>query len=139
MKIDSRKIIIGICCSVFCLFVPIISRIPKGFDWVMQYKPQSTFGFMMELVIASPPLVIMFTAALISKTRFYLPLVFSFLTAVILLAYHHHDYNLDLSQGNLAGVGLVFISMQVSFYTFLAGLIGAGFEYVFEKLRISYT
>ena len=140
---------IGLACAIFCLFVPLLSRMPRGMDWVMQYFPMlpvsnmdigSIIGALLFAVIpgnlfllafASIPPVIVFVCALKSKTRFYLPLVLSFIATVIASAYFHHDYDFDLYTYNLAGLAFILFPMQISFFAGLAGGIGIILEEVF--------
>jgi len=128
---NTHQISMGLFCAIVCLFVPILSRTPKGLDWVIHYMPQSMDGFFTWLVLALIPPAVVFLSSLIAKPRFYLPLALAFLTAVISSAYYHHDYDLSpatLAASNLAGIGLVIFSMLTSFYAFVAGLIGFGIQ-----------
>ncbi len=133
--------------------MPILSRVPRGRDWVMQYFPRLPVAYMdldsiigellfsvipgqlFFLVLAAMPSVIVFIGALKSKSIFYIPLVCSFLAAVIVSAYLHHDYDYDIYTYNLAGLAFIIFPIQISFWTGVAGVFGLVIEELFLWIR----
>lgn len=139
---------IGLFCAMVCLLVPILSRIPRGMDWVMQYFPTLLIsnmdigsiigellfaiipGNIILLAFALIPPAIVYLCSLKSKTRYYLPLLFSFITTVIATAYYHHDFDYDLYTYNLAAIAFFIFPMYIAFFGGAAGVMGAVVETV---------
>lgn len=126
---NNRTIGLGLFCAIVSFFLPILSRLPRGLEWVMHYLPssgESIFGNLFLLMFALIPPVVIFLFGLNSKSKFCLPLVFAFLAIVIVSVPYY--YYLDFTKYNLAGVGLVYIPIIASFFGVVAGLIGIWIE-----------
>ncbi|MEO0416291.1 MAG: hypothetical protein AAF226_15195, partial [Verrucomicrobiota bacterium] len=69
-----QKLIIAFTLAVLAFITTILSRIPKGMDWVMQYYVDSFSGMVMLAVFFAFPCVVLVASVIISDRRcLYLP------------------------------------------------------------------
>lgn len=123
------QIALGTVAGFSCIAMPYICRIPRGIDWVEQYLPdeENLIGGMLFFgAFAMIPAVVVFCAALLSKPKFFPPLLLSTLVALCYLAYTHHDN--DLGSDAQAALTLVFIPIYAAGLAFIAGVVGLGFQ-----------
>ena len=116
------RLIIGFLAALACFVMPYICRFPQGVEWVEQYRPGDGYfssGMLFFMSFSVIPCGVVFFAALVSKTRYYLPVLISTVTTLILLAYWHHDN--DLASDAQAALSLIFFPI----YTAVAGLLAA--------------
>ncbi|MBP84992.1 MAG: hypothetical protein CMO61_14210 [Verrucomicrobiales bacterium] len=133
MKIQME---LGLIAGSLCLAIPFLSRLPRGSDWVAQYLPDEGHfisGTLLFGAFAIIPAIVVFTAALISKSPFYLPVVISALTAIAMLAYWHHDN--DLAADAQAAISLIFIPIFAACFAIVGGAVGVGLQSATQLLR----
>jgi len=119
---------------VYVNALPYLSRLPNGFDWMMQYVPNQGlmalfsilfFGFF--ATFAAVPLIVC------TMLRKHIPItnVLAFVLSTLLLLWFHHDY--DLSSDAQAAIGLVVIPIVLAGVTgVVTGLVGT-MEFLLRK------
>lgn len=119
------KVKLGLAAATGCLIVPILSRLPKGVEWVAQYRPDEGHfigGILFFGGFALIPAVVVFVAFLVSREPRFFPGLFATAAAYATLIYLHHDN--DLAADAQAALTLVFIPLFVAFIAALCA--GAG-------------
>ena len=131
------RIRIGLVAAMLCLAVPLLSRIPRGVDWVTQYLPEEGHligGLFFLGAFAMIPAVVVFGAAVLSRPPFYFPVVISTLVAIAMLGYWHHDN--DLAADAQAAISLIFIPIYAAVLSLVAGVAGIGLQLASQRLQI---
>lgn len=79
------------------------------------------------------PAIVVFFAALISKSPLFLPVVISTLTTITMLAYWHH--NNDLAADPQAAISLIIIPIYAACFAFVGGAVGFGLQSATQLLK----
>jgi hypothetical protein len=127
---------IGLLAGSLCLAIPVLSRLPRGSDWVAQYLPDEGHFISGTLLIgafAMIPAIIVFFTALISKSPLFLPVVISTLTTITMLAYCHH--NNDLAADAQAAISLIIIPIYAACFAIVGGAVGFGLQSATQLLQ----
>lgn len=113
-----KRVWYGMIAALGCLVVPLLSRAPRGSDWVAQYLPGAMFFGAFALI----PGIVVFVAFLVSKEPLYLPGVLATIIAYALLVVLHYDN--DLSADAQAAFTLMIFPVIVAGVAVIAGGIG---------------
>ena len=127
---------IGLLAGSLCLAIPVLSRLPRGSDWVAQYLPDKGHfisGTLLFGAFAMIPAITVFFTALISKSPLFFPVVISTLTTIIVLAYWHH--NNDLTADAQAAISLIIIPIYATCFAIVGGAVGFGLQSATQLLQ----
>lgn len=120
---------IGLFAGLLCLAAPLLCRMPRGGARVAQYLPDKgkfILGLFFFGICAVIPALVVYSAAIVSRPPYYLPVVASTLTALFLLSYWHQ--NNDLAADAQAAISLIFIPIYAAVAAFIAGIIGISIQ-----------
>jgi hypothetical protein len=132
------KLKLGLAAALVCLILPLLSRLPRGMDWVAQYYPDK--GYLLIAILffggcALVPALVVLVAFLCSRGPRYWPGLFASLVAWAMLIYWHHDN--DLAADAQSALTLIFIPLYAAAIAAVAALLGWIVQFVAEKNRAS--
>jgi len=119
------KLKLGLAAALVCLILPLLSRLPRGMDWVAQYYPDKGYVLIAILFFggcALVPALVVLVAFLFSRGPRYWPGLFASLAAWSLLIYFHHDN--DLAADAQSALTLIFIPLYAAAIAAGAALFG---------------
>ena len=129
---------LGLAAALLCLILPLLSRLPRGMDWVAQYYPDKGYVLIAILFFggcALVPALVVLVAFLVSLGPRYWPGLFAAVTAWALLIYWHHDN--DLAADAQSALTLIFIPLYAAAIAAVAALLGWIVQFVAGKNRAS--
>ena len=132
------KLKLGLVAALVCLVLPLLSRLPKGMDWVAQYYPDKGYVLIAILFFggcALVPALVVLVAFLFSRGPRYWPGLFASLVAWAMLIYWHHDN--DLAADAQSALTLIFIPLYAAAIAAVAALLGWIVQFVAGKNRAS--
>lgn len=132
------KFKLGIAAALVCLILPLLSRLPRGMDWVAQYYPDKGYVLIAILFFggcALVPAIVVLVAFLVSRGPRYWPGLFASLAAWGLLVYFHHDN--DLAADAQSALTLIFIPLFAAAIAAVAALLGWILQFVAGRSRSS--
>jgi hypothetical protein len=132
------KLKLGLAAALVCLILPLLSRLPRGMDWVAQYYPDKGYVLIAILFFggcALVPAIVVLVAFLVSRGPRYWPGLFASLAAWGLLIYWHHDN--DLAADAQSALTLIFIPLYAAAIAAVAALLGWIVQFLSGRNRIS--
>ncbi|GEM_PF-1330413 len=129
---------LGLVAALVCLILPLLSRLPRGMDWVAQYYPDKGYvliGILFFGGCALVPALVVLVAFLFSRGPCYWPGLFATVAAWGLLIYFHHDN--DLAADAQSALTLIFIPLYAAAIAAVAALLGWIAQWLAGKNRPS--
>jgi hypothetical protein len=128
------KLKLGLAAALLCLILPLLSRLPRGMDWVAQYFPDKghvLIGILFFGGCALVPAVVVLVAFLVSRGPRYWPGSLAAVAAWGLLVYFHHDN--DLAADAQSALTLIFIPLYAAAIAAGAGALGVVVQALAKK------
>lgn len=132
------KLKLGLAAALVCLILPLLSRLPRGMDWVAQYYPDK--GYLLIAILffggcALIPALVVLVAFLVSRGPRFWPGLFATVTAWVMLIYWHHDN--DLAADAQSALTLIFIPLYAAAIAAVAAVLGWIVQLIAGKNRTS--